>query len=35
VKENVTGDKFLIDRSDNSIMRTTKHFEALFEESGL
>ena len=35
VKENVNDEKFLIDRTDNSIMRTTKHFEAMFESAGL
>jgi hypothetical protein len=34
VKENVNTDKFLIDREDNSIMRTVKHFDCLFEEAG-
>jgi hypothetical protein len=34
VKENVNGDKFLVDRVDNSIMRTNSHFEALFEDAG-
>jgi protein N-terminal methyltransferase len=35
VKENVNSEKFLVDREDNSIMRTNSHFEALFEEAGL
>ena len=30
VKENVNIKKFIIDREDNSIMRTVQHFEALF-----
>ena len=34
VKENVNGDKFLVDRVDNSIMRTNSHFEALLEDAG-
>jgi hypothetical protein len=34
VKENVNTDKFLVDRSDNSIMRTNSHFEAIFEDAG-
>jgi len=34
VKENVNAGKFLIDREDNSIMRTEEHFRALFEEAG-
>ena len=34
VKENVNKDIFLVDREDNSIMRTDKHFQALFEDAG-
>ena len=34
VKENVNTEKFLVDRSDNSIMRTNSHFEAIFEDAG-
>jgi protein N-terminal methyltransferase len=34
VKENVHDHTFLLDKDDNSIMRTTKHFEALFEDAG-
>ena len=34
VKENVNQEKFLVDRSDNSIMRTNSHFEAIFEDAG-
>lgn len=30
VKENVNTGKFIIDRTDNSIMRTVKHFDAIF-----
>ena len=30
VKENVHKGKFIIDREDNSIMRTVKHFDAIF-----
>ena len=34
VKENVHTDNFLVDREDNSIMRTQQHFEAIFEDAG-
>lgn len=34
VKENVEAGQFLIDKSDHSIMRTEKHFSAIFEEAG-
>ena len=30
VKENINDEKFLVDRTDNSIMRTNGHFEAMF-----
>jgi protein N-terminal methyltransferase len=36
VKENIhVGRKFLVDPDDQSIMRTDKHFKALFKEAGL
>jgi protein N-terminal methyltransferase len=35
VKENVQPEKFLVDREDNSIMRTDEHFKYLFENAGL
>lgn len=35
VKENVHETKVLVDRVDNSIMRTEAHFEHLFREAGL
>ena len=34
VKENVNDEKFLVDKSDNSIMRTNRQFEAMFEDAG-
>ena len=34
VKENVHEGTFLLDKDDNSIMRTTDHFKALFQEAG-
>ena len=34
VKENINDEKFLVDRTDNSIMRTNGHFEAMFEDAG-
>lgn len=34
VKENVHEGTFLLDKEDNSIMRTTEHFEALFVDAG-
>ena len=34
VKENVAADEFIVDKDDNSIMRTEKHFSAMFEEAG-
>jgi protein N-terminal methyltransferase len=34
VKENVESQQFLIDKDDNSIMRTEKHFSTMFEEAG-
>ena len=34
IKENVNDGHFLIDRSDNSIMRTNRQFEAMFEDAG-
>ena len=33
VKENVHGGTFLLDKSDNSVMRTNEQFLALFEEA--
>jgi len=35
VKENVSRDRFLIDKQDNSVMRTKEQFDALFEDAGL
>ncbi len=35
VKENVCRDRFLIDKQDNSVMRTQEQFDALFEDAGL
>ena len=35
VKENVHESRVLVDREDNSIMRTEAHFEHLFREAGL
>jgi len=34
VKENVSPDEFLIYKDENSIMRTEKHFNAIFEDAG-
>ena len=34
VKENVNDEKFLVDKSDNSIMRTNRQFEVMFEDAG-
>ena len=34
VKENVTSENFLVDKDDNSIMRTTMQFTTMFEETG-
>ena len=34
VKENVENEQFMIDKDDNSIMRTEKHFAAMFELAG-
>ena len=33
VKENVHGGSFLLDKSDNSVMRTNEQFLALFEDA--
>lgn len=34
VKENVSGSSFILDREDNSVMRTEKQFSALWLDSG-
>jgi len=35
VKENVSGGpKFIVDKSDNSVMRTSEQFKAIFEDAG-
>ena len=34
VKENVAGSSFILDRSDNSVMRTDEQFNAIFEDAG-
>jgi len=34
VKENVSGDTFLLDKSDNSVMRSNAQFMAIFEKAG-
>ena len=34
VKENVSGGEFILDKSDNSVMRTNKQFETIFQASG-
>ena len=34
VKENVAAGDFIVDKDDNSIMRTEKHFTTMFEEAG-
>ena len=34
VKENVAGGEFILDKSDNSVMRTNKQFETIFQASG-
>ena len=34
VKENVAGKKFILDRSDNSVMRTSSQFSEIFEGAG-
>ena len=34
VKENVHEERIVVDREDNSLMRTEKHFEHLFSEAG-
>ena len=34
VKENVAGSSFILDKSDNSVMRTDKQFHAIFEDAG-
>ena len=34
VKENVAGNKFIVDKDDNSIMRTEKQFSAIFQDAG-
>ena len=34
VKENVAGASFILDKSDNSVMRTDKQFLAIFEDAG-
>ena len=35
MKENVHETRVIVDREDNSIMRTEAHFEHLFREAGL
>ena len=34
VKENVAGGQFILDKSDNSVMRTDRQFHAIFEDAG-